>query len=538
MAVIGNFPSGGGGGEFLKIWGEKNGELGVSESVILSTDEDVGCKLLMPDGTVLCSSKLHSNQGVWTVSGIERNMLTGTGYAYDSMVEVPGGCIIGSYYSGWAGYDSPVYFYDTKAKTLTDLKVSFSNQTGYFPDYSIPFGSGALVMMRYRQDGGGGYYRLFSFDAQTRAFVSLRDIHGLQNEFLAYTPTGVLIRSDNTVDRPFVLHVHPEKGVAFFETGYTGEPYFIYGEVPPNLILSSAFYNHTVGLDYVNNKFTRFNQTKALYSPICETRDYIWGTDADGIVRTSKTSGKNEVMINVRFYNSADLPHYYAHEVEGGWLVLPRAYNQTGIYFIDNAAQTIHTMLADAKGSGNYPIDVWRLSDGRYVTKSRTTSPMYICNISAKQARKLAGTDYFRCALQTDDIYFVAIDTSAKRLSDYNVKTEKAGSGEQAVDTDAQYVTRATNPAYIIFVTADRIMLYDASTGRQMSLAVFDTYDDSYVYDIFKRKNYLLIRIRTSSSNLDKDITYILNLTTLETFDVSGTYGIPYGERECERIKY
>lgn len=537
MAVIGNFPIGGGGGEFLKIWGEKNGRTGYNEcSGALGGYE--GSTVAMSDGTVFCSSRSDTDQGIWLLNGIEREYLTKVGCDYRSMTEVPGGCLLGS---NTSKCESPLYYYDKVSHSVTNIT---SNAPGRSYSIALSYYLNDCVFLQLYVDGLSTYAdrrRFAKFDYNTHK-LQLMDFlsESHHTNYLGDTPTGILLGYKSSTSTSEIFHLHGTKGLAKYAVSSIKE-WRVVGNVGSRILITTCSNKGGVWLDYANNNFSARAHSYDegnIYNTLADTNDYIWASSNKGVCKISKSSGALTTVVTAPVGNSDSVPKLIAHEVEGGWLICPANYGDTVMCYLDRNAQEITTLLTSLDGSSSES-DIFDLGNKRYLIKQRSSGAAYYFDKNTMRARAIAGTDNLMQFVPTGNSEFVTIDGGSNEIVWYDANLEAiTHSGGKFLATNIDLAISAANPRYVIFINEKGITVADNELHTSSFLFMFPSVYSRDLLRVYRRKDWLLIRYQDyNSSGPNNEYAYVFDTRTLRLHQVfSDDYAIPYGERECETL--
>lgn len=508
--------------ELIPVMAAKNTRTGYSIATP-SSDSGKTTVLAMSDGTLLYSNELSSQPGVWRVNGLERVKLADAGYRYSSMVEVPGGCVIGSYYE-----TSPMYYYDKETDTLTNL--NFDNCAPF--DAVVRDGRVWLIV------DAGSFYRVGELDVAARKFNSKGAIHtAYYVDIVCFTAEGVVLTYDTEGDDR-VVHWHFGKGVSSEYSGGNSRWKQI-GYVGGKLLLSNGHGGTGAALlDVSANTFTKYElggTFKGILDPLAETKDYIWAGHNDGICRIAKSSGTLELAATGTHHSDESMDRYSSHEVDGGWLIAPCNYCGDMICYLERDTQKLTVMLSGIKGGSSGANSVWRLADGKYIVKQRAQKPLYLCNIGAKIARAMPGTENYSCVQYMGGNDLVA--ANGYRIVWYDLAQEAQTHEGVAFVDDARFALRAPDERYAIIISPVNLCVADRATHTSVCLFNFNDQYTNSLHDVYRRGKWLLIETSWSyeggSSWYD---TYALDMRTWRVYQVWSDRDMPYCERECEKL--
>lgn len=519
--------------ELAPIWARKNGTTGYSEGAPSPSDSKTHV-LAMQDGTLLCSSENSSVLGVWRPDGLGRKMLAETGYLYNNMVEVPGGCVIGS---GRATV--PVYYYDSATDTLTDLKISGTSNAR--PELAIPYDGGVWLIV-YRDK----VYDIGRLDTKARTYTRLGNFGTFQPSVCAYTSAGVVLTGTGYVSSSSyaaVWQISAAKGLsAKYEANSAGsQKWKPIGYVGGKLLLSCGKGDTGAALLDVNaNTFAKYalgGAFKCLLDPLAETKDYVWAGHSDGICRIAKSNGALEIIASASNSND-NMNRYAAHEVDGGWLILPRNSYGKLICYLARDTQQLSTLLSDASGSGG-DNDVWQLPDGRYVAKQRARSPVYLCDIKAKTARALPGTEKYDRVLLASSTELIAASDDVHKLVWYDIGGTKQTKEDLSYSGNVRLMTYAPDKRYVVTISVDSILVTDCQKRTSVGLYAIPHLDERSISRIYRRGKWMIILQETNwTGKYGSSYVYMLDMRAWRVYEVGDgrATSLPYGERECERL--
>ena len=519
---------GGVSSELIPIMARKNSKTGFSDGAPSPSPSKTHV-LAMSDGTLLCSSENSSVLGVWRPDGLERRMLVDTGYRYNVLTEVPGGCVIGA---SWQ--TEPMYYYDKATDTLTDLKLD-----GHYPfDAIVRDGRVWLIV-----DGGdnGSYYGVGEFDVAARKYAIKGKIYTTYYmSIVCFTAEGVVLRY-RTPDWSEVIHWHFVKGLSGAYRTQGGE-WKVIGYVGGKLLLSSGYGGTGAALlDVSANTITKYElggAFKGILDPLAETKDYIWAGHNDGICRIAKSNGALELAATGSSNSNTSMDRYSSHEVEGGWLIAPRNWYGDTICYLERDTQKLTVMLSGIKGGSSGANDMWRLPDGKYIIKQRAAKPLYLCNISAKMARALPGTEAYGRVVYVGGTQVVAARNDTKKIVWYDIAAEKQTHEGGGYYDDAILMISAPDDRYAVLITAQGMYVADSKTHTSVSICTIDASYRNSVSAVYRRGKWLLVKTSWEPQNSYTHYELrALDMRGWRVYEVADYYvDVPYGDRECEQL--